>query len=128
MKRSNYFLVKALVILSLVLGFSNINAERKIRFSPLLATDFVCSITNIQQTAINKLEFDVYLLDTDPAQTFEFAGGQMGIWFNSLIHTGGTITVTYSNTNSTLNTTQQFSSNPNTATQLNNQTLIKLNI
>lgn len=68
----------------------------------------------------------MYLWDNDPAQTFEFAGGQMGIWFNSLIYSGGTLTVTYSNTNSTLNTSQQFSSVPNILTKLNDQTLLKL--
>lgn len=126
MKKIKCFLKNTVTALFLFMFLTNVNAERKIRYSPLLVTDFVCSITNIHQTANNKLEFDVLLLDTDPTQAFEFAGGQIGIWFNSLIYSGGTLTVTYSNTNSTLNTSQQFSSVPNTATQVNNQTLLKL--
>lgn len=126
MKKIKCFLKYTVTALFLFVFMTNINAERKIRYSPLLVTDFVCKITNIQQTANNKLEFDVYLWDNDPAQTFEFAGGQMGIWFNSLIYSGGTLTVTYSNTNSTLNTSQQFSSVPNILTKLNDQTLLKL--
>jgi len=126
MKKIKCFLRNTVTALFLFIFMTNINAERKIRYSPLLVTDFVCSITNIHQTANNKLEFDVYLLDTDQTQAFEFAGGQMGIWFNSLIFSGGTLSVTYSNANSTLNTSQQFSSVPNIATQVNNQTLLKL--
>ena len=126
MKKIKCFLKNTVTALFLFMFLTSVNAERKIRYSPLLVTDFVCSITNIHQTANNKLEFDVLLLDTDPTQAFEFAGGQIGIWFNSLIYSGGTLTVTYSNTNSTLNTSQQFSSVPNTATQVNNQTLLKL--
>ena len=125
MKRMNYFL-KAATILLITLLAQNINAERKIRFSPLAAESFMLTMTNINQTAANKLEFDVYLLDTDPAQPFQWAGGQFGIWINTLIFNGGTISVTYNNTNSGVLATQQFNSNPNTATTSGTQTLIKL--
>lgn len=51
--------------------------------------NFEISIRNVNQTAQNVLEFDVYLLDRDPVQTFELASIQLGLLFNSLIYSGG---------------------------------------
>ncbi|MHC1775270.1 MAG: FISUMP domain-containing protein [Lentimicrobium sp.] len=53
--------------------------------------DFVLTIQNIVQTATNVLEFDVYLLDTDPTQAFELSYIQMGINFNPDILNGAEI-------------------------------------
>ncbi|MCU0456838.1 MAG: hypothetical protein MUE74_11100, partial [Bacteroidales bacterium] len=63
---------------------------------------FSLSVQNLVQTASNRLEFDVYLLDTDPGQTFELASMQLGFLFNSLIYTGGSVSVSYDNTGSGL--------------------------
>jgi hypothetical protein len=58
--------------------------------SPLGGQDFSISIKNVTQTSDRTLEFDLYLLDTDPAQPFELASVQCGINVNPLIYTGGT--------------------------------------
>jgi gliding motility-associated-like protein len=90
---------------------------------------FTYSVRNMEQTATNQLEFDVYLLDTDDSEPFELAGSQLGFLFNSLIYTGGTVTVTIDNTTSGLNASQQFTSTPSVVTSLAgypDQTLIRL--
>lgn len=90
---------------------------------------FNLTVQNLVQTATNRLEFDVYLLDTDPGQTFELASMQLGFLFNSLIYTGGSVTVTYSNTGSGLNALQQFNSTVSIVTAISgypDQTLIRL--
>jgi hypothetical protein len=91
--------------------------------------DFQLSVRNLQQTATNRLEFDVYLLDTDAGQPFELASCQLGFLINSLIYTGGSITVTIDNTGSGLNALQLFGAVPSVVTTLSgypNQTLIRL--
>ncbi|MEA1886879.1 MAG: hypothetical protein U9N72_06695, partial [Bacteroidota bacterium] len=90
---------------------------------------FNYSVQNLEQTASNKLEFDVYLLDTDNSEPFELASSQLGFLFNSLIYTGGTVTVTIDNTGSGLNSPQQFTANPSVESSLSgypDQTLIRL--
>jgi hypothetical protein len=91
--------------------------------------DFELSVSNLTQTATNKLEFDVYLLDTDAGQTFELASCQLGFLINSLIYTGGSISVTIDNTGSGLNASQQFSAAPSINSSVSgypDQTLIRL--
>ncbi len=44
--------------------------------------DYVLSIRNVSHTT-NTIDFDLYLLDADNAQTFEFAALQMGLLLNS---------------------------------------------
>lgn len=73
--------------------------------------DFLLSARNLEQTSPNTLEFDVYLLNTNPSQPFELAGLQFGFFLNSGIYTGGTLSATYDNTGSGLVPLQQFSSN-----------------
>jgi len=91
--------------------------------------NFEISIRNVTQTAQNVLEFDVFLLDKDPGQTFELGSIQLGLLFNSLIYSGGTVTVAYDNTGSGLNSSQQFSATLSVVSSLSgypNQTLIRL--
>ena len=91
--------------------------------------DFELSVRNMTQTAPNRLEFDVYLLDTDPGQIFELASCQLGFLINSLIYTGGSITVTIDNAGTGLNAFQQFTAAPAVVSTLAgypNQTLIRL--
>jgi subtilisin family serine protease len=71
-------------------------------------SEFLLTAENLIQTAPNKLEFDVYLLDADPTIPFELASIQLGFLINSGIYTGGTLTAGYNNTGSGLLPTQQF--------------------
>jgi hypothetical protein len=73
------------------------------------ASPFLLSARNVKQTAPNKLEFDVYLLDVDDTTPFEMASMQLGFMMNNGIYTGGSLTVTYNNSGSGLLTSQQFS-------------------
>ncbi len=95
-------LVSLMVILTLITG-----ANAQARYLPKANTDISISFLNVTQPTDRTLEFDVYLLDTDPAQPFELAGVQLGFLFNALIYTGGTVTGALDNTNSGLNTLQK---------------------
>jgi hypothetical protein len=91
--------------------------------------NFRLSVVNLVQTDINKLEFDVYLLDTDAATSFELASCQLGFLVNSSIHQGANLTAEISNTGSGLNSSQIFTANPSVATSLSGYsglTLIRL--
>lgn len=72
--------------------------------------DFRISIRNVIQTAPNQLVFDLYILDTDPAQNFHYAMSQIGLILNSRIYEGGDIYVAIDNRNSTIK--PQFTSKP----------------
>jgi len=109
-----------LTVMLILLSGTNIRADER---------SFEISFKNLTQTASNVLEFDVYLLDTDPEQNFELDSCQIGFLINSLIYTGGTLSATIDNTNSGLNSAQQFSANPILTTPLvgyPNQTLVRL--
>lgn len=54
----------------------------------ITATEFVLNIRNIEQTAANIFEFDVYLLDADASMPLELATVQLGINFNPAILNG----------------------------------------
>jgi len=55
-------------------------------------SEFLLTIQNVQQTAPNVFEFDVFLLDNDASSSFELASIQEGINFNPAILNGGSIT------------------------------------
>jgi len=78
----------------------------KARYAPLAVTDYLLTLQNITQPTDRTIEFDVYLLDTDPTQNFELSSAQLGIMFNSGITTG-TLTVIMNNTGSGLAATAQ---------------------
>ncbi|MRR22434.1 hypothetical protein EG830_05575, partial [bacterium] len=90
--------------------------------------DFQLTVRNISQTAPNVIEFDLYLLDTDPLNDFYLSTEQFGILFNSSIYAGGTISATISNTGSGLGPFQLVTNNPQTETNAaySGQTLILL--
>ena len=91
--------------------------------------DFVLSVRNLAQSAPNKLEFDLYLLDEDDDETFEFLALQMGLLLNSSIYGTGDLTVSYINTESGLGSDQQFINIPDVVTTLSGspgRTLIRL--
>jgi len=120
MKSKTGYRIKAMALVVLLLITTGVNAAIE---------DFQLSVRNLQQTAPNRLEFDVYLLDTDPGQPFELASCQLGLLINSLIYTGGSLTVTVDNSGSELNLAQQFGTNASVVTSLAgypNQTLIRL--
>ncbi len=109
MKISIKHWIKTLVCASFILSNTLLFAQ---------VDSFIISVQNLTQTASNKLEFDVYLLDTDASQPMELAFCQLGFLFNSSIYSGGTISAEIDNTNSGLKPTQQFSVNPNLLTGL----------
>lgn len=90
--------------------------------------DFQLTVRNIQQTAPNIIEFDVYLLDTDPLNDFYLSTEQFGILFNSAIYGVGTISATISNTGSGLGPNQLILQSPaiETNAAYTGQTLILL--
>ena len=93
--------------------------------------DFVLSVRNVTQRTetTNILEFDLYLLDDDDTQAFEFAGCQIGLLLNSSIFNGGTLTVTIDNSESELDPDQFFVNAPDVVTTLTGypgQALIRL--
>ncbi len=82
------------------------------------ADDFRLSVRNMTQSAPNRLEFDLYLLDTDNSQAFEFISLDLGLLLNSSLHANGSITVTYDNGSSGLGAEQQFVNAPEVRTGL----------
>jgi len=106
-------MIKFILFLSLILSFTALKAQ--IRFALLAAADFTLSVQNMTQTAPNKLEWDVYLLDTDPAQPLELSSFQLGWLINSNICIGGTLSLTYSNAGSGLVASQQLTAAPSIA-------------
>ena len=74
--------------------------------------DFTIQVRNLTQPTDRTIEFDVYLLDTDPANTFQLGSVQLGFLLNSGIYTGGTLSAVISNTGSGLNIVQQFTALP----------------
>ena len=110
MRKLFTILMLTMPVLAYILAFNTANAQA--RFAPLTEQDFNLSVQNMTQTAPNKLEWDTYLLDTDPTQPFELASVQFGFFFNSTINNGGTITVAINNTGSGLIPAQQFSAVP----------------
>ncbi len=121
---------RCLLLLGLALPLmASATGARRISFAPAIISDFSLTIQNLTQTANNKFEFDVYLLDTDPAQAFNLIIFQYGILINSTISTG-TISAAIVNTNSGLNSTLQATALPNTVTKITtttpNQIMLKL--
>lgn len=100
---------RALVLAAFVLTGSLANAA---------VGDFALSVRNVTQPTSKTLEFDVYLLDSDPGQPFELSGCQIGILLNSLIYNGGVLSVAINNTGSGLVPDQQFASVPDVVSSL----------
>jgi len=84
--------------------------------------DIHYTLENAVQTSDKTFEFDLLLLDLDPAQAFEMATVQAGILFSSSIYNGGTITASIVPGTSTLNAGQQ----PTSVTYAQNQHCLKL--
>lgn len=109
----------AMLTVAMVLSVSSALADE---------TDFLLSVRNVTHTSTT-IGFDLYLLDTDNTQTFEFAALQLGILLNSSIYGSGTLTVTYSNAGSGLDGDQQFVNVTDVVTSLagyDGKTLIRL--
>lgn len=107
--KNQFVTLFAVAMLVLTMAIPRVNAQAL--YAPLATEDFELSVRNIVQTADNVLQFQVYLLDTDPAQPFELASLQFGFLMNSNFFTGGTLSAVYDNTNTGLNLFQQFSGN-----------------
>ena len=112
--------IKAITLFTLLLPATIANSQ-----------NFTLSVQNVSQTAPNKLDFDVYLLNTNAAQPFELASIQLGFLLNSLTYTGGTLTAAINNTGSGLVVAQQFAALgtnnvSSTLTGYPNETLIRV--
>jgi len=107
MKKQVTRFIKALTLLLLMMVClqAKVNAQR--HYSPQASSDFLISIGNDAQTDNKTLEFDVFVLDTDPANVFEMATIQAGITINSAVYNGGTITMSIVPGTSTLLSAQQ---------------------
>ncbi|MBK9355934.1 MAG: hypothetical protein IPN08_00835 [Bacteroidales bacterium] len=57
-----------------------------------VVSEFLLTIQNVQQTAPNVFEFDIFLLDNDATSPFELASIQEGINFNLGMLNGGNVT------------------------------------
>ncbi|MRR20445.1 hypothetical protein EG827_09680, partial [bacterium] len=90
--------------------------------------DYQLAVRNVIQTAPDRIEFDVFLLDTDPLNDFWLSTEQFGILFNSAIYAGGTISAAIVNTGSGLGPFQVIYQNPGIETNAaySGQTLITL--
>ena len=90
--------------------------------------DHLLSVRNVTHTT-NTIEFDLYLLDADNAQPYEFAALQLGMLLNSSIYGAGVLTVSYSNIGSGLDPDQLFVNSPDVVAPLagyDGKTLIRL--
>lgn len=94
MKKPVSCLIKTLPLMALLFSVLMVDAQRT--YGPLVLQDFETSIRNVAQAANPlRLEFEIYLLDTDPAQPFVLAGYQAGIYINpGIFPPGATITAT----------------------------------
>jgi hypothetical protein len=127
MKKSLTKFILALFLLVFSLAPVWVNAQA--RYAPLATEDFTLTVMNMVQPTDHTLEFDVFLLDTDPGQTFELGSVQLGFLLNSAIYTGGTLSATINNTGSGLNAAQQFTAIPSIASTVNGYpglTLVRL--
>jgi hypothetical protein len=126
MRKPNIRLLVVLPLLAFLFSFSTATAQAY--YAPLAQSDFLLSVENLTTTT-NTIEFDVFLKDTDPDQTFEMASIQLAFLLNSAIYAGGTLAASYDNTNSGLLVPQQFTANTSIVTTLNGypgQTLIRM--
>ncbi len=98
MKNIFSHLTKPITLLLLLVTGLQVNAQD---------SNFNYTIANDVQVTDRILEFDLYLLDTDPGQPFELAAIQAGILVNPGIYNGGTITLAIVPGSSQLNTSQQ---------------------
>ena len=110
----------AMVVVFMALSLSSAMADED---------DFLLSVRDVTQPTATTIEFDLYLLDTDNTQDFEFAALQMGLLLNTSIYGAGTLTVSYSNAGSGLDVTQQFAGSVDVVAPLagyDGKTLIRL--
>jgi PKD-like domain/Secretion system C-terminal sorting domain len=83
-------LIKALPFIILMLVFTSLKSQN----APFGEGDFIYTIADATPPNClnNQLDFDLFLLDTDPSQVFDMSAIQAGILVNPAIYGGGTIT------------------------------------
>lgn len=92
-----YFLLK--ITLLLVLAFSG--------WATSMAQSFSFSIRNDVQTSDRTLEFDLFLLNTNPSVPIQIGAVQVGIALNPNIINGGTLSSSFVSDNSNMAASQQ---------------------
>lgn len=113
-------LLRGLIILFIFISGTLLHAQSQ---------SFNLTVQNIIQTGGRTLEFDVFLQNTDPSQSFELASCQLGFLMNSLIYTGGNLSAKIDNSGSGLNENQQFTVKPvveNSLSGYPDRTLVRL--
>ncbi|MDD4969581.1 MAG: T9SS type A sorting domain-containing protein [Paludibacter sp.] len=112
MNKTSTLFISTILIFVIISSSSILIAQKKTSLSPQVSSNnFSLTVQNMTQTAPNKLEFDVYLLNTLPAGTaFQLAQIQLGFLINASIHEGGTLSLSVSNVGSGLTSAQQFNS------------------
>ncbi len=87
-------MLRMVPLLALVLSFAQTNAQRP--YAPSAEEDFLITLQNVVQPVgtTNILEFDIYIVDTDPSQDLQMATFQAGINFNLSILSGQATTAT----------------------------------
>ncbi len=85
-------------------------------------SDFQYTIANDIQINDKVMEFDLFILDSDPGDPFELSSIQAGILVNSGIYNGGTISLSIVSGTSQLNSSQQ----PTSVIWTQSQNAIKL--
>ncbi|MDD4968321.1 MAG: hypothetical protein PHT07_02715, partial [Paludibacter sp.] len=95
MKNIHPQLFRSITILLFVIAIFHQSAvgQKFAPLSPNAISDYNYTIANDVQVTDRVLEFDLFVLDTDPTQPFEMAAIQAGITVDPAIYNGGTITV-----------------------------------
>jgi len=86
MKHLKFIFTSGILILALILSSVNTNAQNP--DGAPTSKDFQVSIRNVKQPDPNVLEFDIYILKTNPDIKFDLVLFQAGIEFNTQILNG----------------------------------------
>jgi len=102
--------LSAILFMEFICSFSLMNAQKNFSSTTDASSIFSLNVQNMSQTAPNKLEFDVYLLNTQPnGIAFQLARIQLGFLINTSAQGDGNLSISLSNDGSGLKTYQQFS-------------------
>jgi hypothetical protein len=104
MKKQLIFLIRATMLSVVLIGYLQVWAQEK--KGRTADADFHYYITNEARVGDSQIEFDLLLLNTDPAISFELATVQAGILINGTLYNGGNVTASIIPGSSMLNVSQ----------------------